>query len=159
MRRFSFNRRALLAQGVLATLLSTGCNEQTIRSQSPEDLDALESVKTPLVGDAAVPALLEPVRVEAVSMLSGLAGTGESPAPSSHRAEMLTEMQRRGVKEPNQFLASKNTALVLIRGHIRPGARKGDHFDIEVRVPNRSETTSLRGGWLMRSRLSDYRNL
>jgi len=34
-----------------------------------------------------------------------------------------------------------------------PGVQKGDPLDVEVRIPLRSETTSLRGGWLMQSRL------
>jgi flagellar basal body P-ring protein FlgI len=58
-------------------------------------------------------------------------------------------MQRRGVQNPNSVLASKNTALVLVRGYLRPGIQKGDVFDVEVRVPSRSETTSLRGGFLL----------
>jgi hypothetical protein len=46
--------------------------------------------------------------------------------------------------------------MVLVRGFLRPGIQKGDHFDVELRVPTRSECTSLRGGWLMETRLRQY---
>jgi Flagellar P-ring protein/HEAT repeats len=43
----------------------------------------------------------------------------------------------------------------LVRAYLRPGIQAGDTFDIEVRTPSRSETTSLRGGWLMETHLSE----
>jgi hypothetical protein len=46
--------------------------------------------------------------------------------------------------------------MVLVRGYLRPGIQKGDRFDIELRVPTRSECTSLRGGWLMETRLRQF---
>ena len=45
--------------------------------------------------------------------------------------------------------------MILVRGFIPPGAQKGDTFDVEVRVPHRTGTTSLEGGWLMQSRLRE----
>ena len=95
------------------------------------------------------------VKVEAVGLVTGLAGTGEDPAPSPQRAMLLHEMQTRGVANPNQVLATPSNAMVLVRGFLPPGAQKGDHFDLEVQVPSRSGTTSLRGGWLMESRLTE----
>jgi flagellar basal body P-ring protein FlgI len=59
------------------------------------------------------------------------------------------------VQNPNQLLASPTTALVLVRGFLPPGVKKGDKFDLEVQVPQRSETASLRGGWLMECRLTE----
>jgi flagellar basal body P-ring protein FlgI len=43
--------------------------------------------------------------------------------------------------------------MVLLRAYLPPGVQKGDPLDVDVSVPGRSETTSLRGGWLMLSRL------
>ena len=88
-------------------------------------------------------------------MVTGLANTGEDPAPSPQRAMLLHEMQTRGVANPNQVLANPANAMVLVRGFLPPGAQKGDHFDLEVQVPSRSGTTSLRGGLLMESRLTE----
>jgi flagellar basal body P-ring protein FlgI len=67
----------------------------------------------------------------------------------------LDEMNRRGVENPNEVLTSPNTALVLVRGFLRPGMQEGDHFDVEVRIPTGSETTSLRNGWVLPSRLTE----
>ncbi len=64
-------------------------------------------------------------------------------------------MQTRGVTEPNSILASGNTSLVMVQGVLRPGIQKGDNFDIEVRVPGQSETTSLRGGYLLETRMAE----
>ena len=64
-------------------------------------------------------------------------------------------MQTRGVANPNTVLASGNVSLVLVQGILRPGIQKGDHFDVEVRVPSQSETTSLRGGYLLETRLTE----
>lgn len=134
--------------GFSAILLLCGCsvwNPLSVRSQSPDPEDVPEP-STRLVGDLAVPYGLHPVVVEAVGFVSGLKGTGSDPQPSPQRSVIMREMQRRGVEKPNALLASPNTALVMVRGYMRPGVQKGDRFDLEVRVLNRSETTSLRGG-------------
>ena len=44
---------------------------------------------------------------------------------------------------------------MIVRGFLRPGIQKNDHFDVELRVKDRSETTSLRGGYLLETRLTD----
>ena len=58
-------------------------------------------------------------------------------------------MKARGVSKPNTILASGRVALVMVHGFLRPGLKKGDHFDVEVRVPAQAKTTSLRGGFLL----------
>lgn len=126
-----------------------GCSLWMTGSKTPV-LGGTAEVKTPrLVGDLAVPYGLHSIVVEAIGLVTGLNGTGSDPLPSPERQFLLAEMQRRGVQNPNTVLASKNTSLVLVRGYLRPGIQKGDVFDVEVRVPSRSETTSLRGGFLL----------
>ena len=102
-----------------------------------------------------MPANLEPVRVEAVGLVTGLHGTGSDPSPSPQRAALLEEMRTRGVANPNSVLASGDVALVMVQAILPAGVQKGDHFDVEVRVPSQSETTSLRGGYLLETRLSE----
>ncbi|MBN2476057.1 MAG: flagellar basal body P-ring protein FlgI [Pirellulales bacterium] len=138
-------------------VILAGCSSWdvlNVRSQSPDDLEA-DRVQTRLVGDLAVPYNMFPIRVEAVGLVTGLPGTGSDPAPSPQRAALLDEMQTRAVPNPNTVMASPNTALVLVRGVLRPGIQKGDRFDIEVRIPSRSDTTSLRGGHLLLCRLKE----
>jgi len=108
-----------------------------------------------LISNVAHPYGLGYIKLEAVSMATGLSGTGEDPAPSPQRAALMDEMSRREVENPKQMLASPETALVLVRGFLRPGIQAGDRFDIEVRTSSRSETTSLRGGHLLETRLSE----
>lgn len=129
-------------------------NSHTVRSQSPEE-PAADEGPARLVGDLAVPFGMFPVKVEAVGLISGLHGTGSDPEPSPQRGRLLDEMKKHDVKNPNALLASRNYSLVLVRAVLRPGIQKGDRFDVEVRIPSRSETTSLRGGYLLPTRLSD----
>lgn len=137
-------------------IISAGCSSLAIRSQSPEETS--ES-GPPLVGDRAVPFGMHPIRVEAVGLVTGLNGTGSDPGPSPERQALIDDMQARGVVNPQTLLASKKCSLVKVQGWLRPGIQKGDRFDIEVRVPGRSDTTSLRGGWLMETRLSEMQLL
>jgi flagellar basal body P-ring protein FlgI len=140
---------------VCSLLVLTGCAAPALRSQSPEDLsEALES-KARLIGDVARPFGDKHVKIESVAVVTGLDGTGEDPAPSPQRSAILHELQTIGVQNPHQFLASPSTALVLVRGFLPPGVQKGDKIDMEVQVPSRSETSSLRGGWLMETRLTE----
>ncbi len=146
----------LLASGT--TILSLGgCswfNGLTMRSQSPDEPEP-EKPHTRLVGDLAVPYGVQPVRVDAVGLVTGLHGTGSDPTPSPARAALLEEMQIRKVANPNSVLASGDVALVLLQGILRPGIQKGDHFDVELHVPDQTETTSLRGGYLLETRLTE----
>ena len=137
-------------------LMIFGCAGPALRSQSPEeDLDAIVESNTRLVGDVAKPYGNTYVKIESVALVTCLAGTGEDPAPSPQRSALLHELQTRGVQKPQQLIASSDTALVLVRGFLPPGVQKGDKFDLEVQVPSRSETESLRGGWLMETRLAE----
>lgn len=137
---------------IVALAWAAGCNGPAVRSQSPEEV-VDKSAGDDLVGDFAVPYQMNPLAVEAIGLVSGLAQTGSDPPPSPQRAHLVDEMRTRGVDSPNQLLATNNYSLVLVRGFLRPGIQKGDRFDIELRVPSQSESTSLRGGWLMETRL------
>ena len=64
-------------------------------------------------------------------------------------------MQIRGIANPDTVLASGDVSLVMVEAYLRPGIQKGDHFDIELRVPSQSDTTSLRGGYLLETRLAE----
>jgi flagellar basal body P-ring protein FlgI len=139
-----------------AALVLPGCTSWNLFPTHKAETALETAVEEPkLVGDLAVPFGLFPVRVEYVALVKGLHGAGSDPEPSPTRSIMMEEMKRRGVPNPNQWLASKDVSLVLVRGVMPPGTQKGDRFDVEVRVPPRSETTSLRGGYLLETRLSD----
>jgi flagellar basal body P-ring protein FlgI len=158
------NRRRIVLGWALVLVILGGCstwNPLATRSQSPEEKakerQKRRDTRGQLVGDVASPMGMFPVNIEAVGWVTGLHATGSDPEPSPQRAVLIEEMQRRGVENPNALLASHNASLVLVRGVLRPGIQKGDHFDVEVRVPGRSETTSLRGGYLLETRLTETR--
>jgi flagellar basal body P-ring protein FlgI len=139
-----------------ANSLLAGCSTWSLfSSDKPKESNETPDDQPHTVGDLAVPFGMFPVKLEAVGLVSGLHGTGSDPEPSPQRAMLIAEMQRRGVENPNQLLATRNFSLVLVRGFLRPGIQKGDHFDVELRIKDRSETTSLRGGYLLETHLSD----
>ena len=146
-------QRLLVLVGALTLAGCTPWMPWSVRSQSPEMEAPTDDAN--LVGDMAVPFGLFPVKVEAVGLVTGLRGTGSDPRPSPQRAALLAEMQVRGVKSPNTILASPDTGLVLVRGTLPPAIQKGDRFDVEVRIPGRDDTTSIRGGRLLEARLTE----
>jgi hypothetical protein len=129
------------------------------RSQSPDEDRAAARpstrVQTPLIGEKTTVAGLNPIVLHGVGLVVGLDGTGDDPPPSTYREMILAEMRRRGVKQPNAYLASPDTALVVVRAYLPPLVREGERFDVEVRVPENSQTTSLNGGWLLETYLSE----
>jgi flagellar basal body P-ring protein FlgI len=156
-RRTSIEHAARVTRSTLfALLVCCGCSGPILRPQSPEariDLPPMPDVK--YVSAYTHPYGMNFVKLEAVSLVTGLSGTGSDPPPSPQRATLLAEMNRREVENPNEVLASGNTSMVLVRMFLRPGAQKGDKVDVEVRVPSQSETTSIRNGWLLSTRLAE----
>lgn len=149
-------RREFLALG-LTTLC--GCTGSLIRGQSPEIDELVEEPEIDdgpdTVGDVTRPWGTRGQKVEAIALIKGLAGTGSDPPPGPQRQMLVDEMQARNVGSPNQLLASPTTSLVLVRAVLPPGVKKEDRIDVQVQIPARSETTSLRGGWLMQCRMRE----
>ncbi|MFW6124908.1 MAG: flagellar basal body P-ring protein FlgI [Pirellulales bacterium] len=144
------------AFGVALAVALVGCRQFEARSQAPESEPAADAdSRRRAIGDVANVVGLQPVAVEGVGLVVGLDGTGSDPPPSLWRTSLLEDMKRRKVNNPNAVLASPATSLVLVRGYLRPGVAKGDAFDVEVRVPHASQTTSVRGGWLLETYLSE----
>ena len=140
----------------IASCLWCGCTGPIFRPQSPEaSLDLPVTPEADLISKYTHAYGMNYVKIEAVSLATGLAGTGSDPPPTPQRAALLDEMNRREVENPNEVLTSPDTVLVLVRGFLRPGVQEGDHFDVEVRVPSNSETTSLRNGWVLPTRLTE----
>ncbi len=145
------SRRSILALG--AALLG-GCSTPLMRGQTPDIETAIEEeIRNPTVGDFAGAWGMNYVALESVGLVTGLPNTGSDPPPSVERNLLISEMQSHEVNKPNDILASATTSLVLVRAFLPPGVQKHENFDVEVRLPSRSETTSLRDGWLMKSRL------
>lgn len=150
----SFHSRRQFIAILGAAAFATGCTDSNLRLKNRGSLeDVLDEVS--LVGDVAVPFGGHAMEIEAVVLVGNLRGTGSDPAPSSERSVLISEMQRRDVHQPNHVLASPTTSLALVRARLRPGTIKGDRFDVDVFIPSRSETTSLRGGVVYEARLRE----
>ncbi len=148
------SRRDFLLCGGLLVL--AGCAGPAVRSQSPENAEmaAIEK-QVKLIEAVAVPFGMNYVRAEGPALVVGLKNTGSDPPPSPERAELVADMQARGVVSPNAVLASPATSLVWVETYLPPGAQKGDPLDIYLKVPPQNDTTSLDGGWLMATRLKE----
>ncbi|HLQ44655.1 MAG TPA: flagellar basal body P-ring protein FlgI, partial [Planctomycetaceae bacterium] len=154
-----------------------GCQKfKLLRSQSPETQDEEEAggekkndpdksknddkefetkVETPMVGDYTAFAGLNMVVLEGVGLVVGLDRTGGDPPPSIYREALLIDMRKRDIRDPESLLRSPNTALVRVRAYLPPLVRKGEAFDVEVSVVDGDTTTSLNGGWLLETDLSE----
>ena len=106
-----------------------------------------------LIREATASQGLQPIEVDGVGLVKGLPGTGGPPDPSVYRDQLLDEMKRHDIVDPNHYLELSETALVRVRASIPPGARRGDPIDVRVLAPKESRATDLHGGWLLDTRL------
>ncbi|MCA9039653.1 MAG: flagellar basal body P-ring protein FlgI [Planctomycetaceae bacterium] len=118
-----------------------------------DDLDT--TLHTPMVGEYTRIGGNTAVRVYGIGLVVGLKGTGDDPPISTQRTYLKREMALKGVKDANRILRSPNTTLVEVKGMLPPLVQKGDLFDVEVYIPGSSEATSLNGGWLLETYLTE----
>jgi flagellar basal body P-ring protein FlgI len=150
-------RRLFLAMGLYGL---SGCAAPLFRGQTPElEIGGEGEKKAELVGDYTRPRGLTWTKLESIALVTNLDNTGSDPPPDEQRQLLIAEMQSHDVRQADKILASPTTSMVLVRTLLPPGVQKGDLLDVEVRVPPRSETTSLRGGWLMQTRLRQMETL
>ncbi|MDO4857523.1 MAG: flagellar basal body P-ring protein FlgI [Thermoguttaceae bacterium] len=153
-RRSSIHNIAFLVLliGLISTIgVFSGCKNFNSGNNIPTDEEpkGKKITKAFFIGDTAVPEGTGPIEISSVSMAANLAGTGSDPPESTQRTMLLREMASRNVPHPAKVLADPSTSLVIVTGYLAPGVKKGDRFDVEVSLPPDSETTSLRGGYLM----------
>jgi flagellar basal body P-ring protein FlgI len=145
-------RRHFLSSTMILAL--AGCQEFKLRSQNPDD-DDLKPPETQFIKDQVTVSGLNTITIEAVGLVTNLDGTGGDPPPSMYRTMLVNDMRKRGVANPNTVLQDPKKALVLIRAAVPPVIEVGEHFDVEVVLPENTEATSLKGGWLMDAPLSE----
>ena len=147
--------RTVVSTLLVLLSLTVGCTSPVVRSQTPDTEPIIEERTTTTVGDMAQIWGMRPMMIEGLALTTNLDNTGSDPPANSQRRILVDDMKRRGVDKPNTLLSLPSTSLVIIRAKIPPGLRKGDRLDVEVLTPSRSETESLRNGWLMQSRLQE----
>ena len=155
----------LALSAVLLCLLALplGCNLLPGKGEKDSNTKLQELMKVPklpdLIREATMIQGLQPIQVIGVGVVNGLPNTGGPANPSQFRDELLEEMKRRDIKDPNHFLELNNTALVRIQATIPAGARRNDPVDLIVRAPNESVVSDLNDGWLLDTRLRQQRFL
>ena len=145
---FGFSLALVLCAGTV--LSSIGCKNIINRGQSPDSTGmkfTADLNETRYIGKVALPYGLSYTKVEGIGLATQLDGTGSNPRPGGRREHLENEIKSHGVEEADKLLAEKNNSLVLVKGFIPPGARKGDRFDLYVIVPPKSDTESLEHGF------------
>ncbi len=160
MLRQTFALHSLLCCLLFAGLV--GCQQMNLfRFQSPEEEveeDSLSRVlkeeqkagRRSLVGEYTTISGNRMVVLEGVGLVTQLDGTGGDSPSTQHRKSLLDEMRRRQIDNPNEILRSPYTAMVVVRAYLPSLVGKDEHIDVEVRLPDGTEATSLAGGWLMK---------
>lgn len=148
----------------LGLLIFGGCSELNLFRLQNADKDKDEekndrSKETVMVGDYATVSGNTWIAIHGVGFVTGLNNTGEDPAPSPFRTQLETEMKKRGISNYREQLQSPTTALVLLTAYLPVDIRKGDSFDVEVRLPPNTEASSLAGGWLLPAELTEQANI
>lgn len=155
-----FPRRTAL----LMLLGLSGCNVMSgwrNEEETNEQLGKLLAVPEmpDLVRQAAVAHGLTFVSVEGVAAINRLPGTGGSVPPSPLRNDLIDEMKKHEVSDPELFLERPETALVRVQAIIPPAVRRGDPIDLRVISPPQTGAVDLHGGWLMDTRLRQQQTL
>jgi Flagellar P-ring protein len=137
-----------------------GSNKKKASKDKDDDTGELDEydarAKVPLVGELTQVAGGYWIRLEGAGLVVDLNSTGEDPPPSEARHAVLEDLKRRGIPNPNKILKLPNVTVVLVTGYVPALIRKGDHFDIEVRLPQGSKVKSLNGGRLMPCYLREH---
>lgn len=148
MLHFETNRRnALVAIAGAAMIAGADKPGPKMTSAMPKANDT--------VGDWAIVIGKQTQKVEGVGLVVGLNGTGSDPEAGVFREELLNQMRKANVDSPASILASPNTSLVIVRATIPAGISPADPLDVSVELTPNSGTTSLEGGYLMRTTLRE----
>jgi len=138
----------------------------------------VEAGTNPLAGSAAyrdtIGALtytqgLAGMRVRGYGLVVGLGKNGSANCPRRVRDQLVQALYKhhkfssgvvgeRGIS-PEQMVDDVDTAVVLVRGSIPPGAVPGTRFDVSVSALPGTQTVSLRGGRLYTADLELFRRV
>ncbi len=156
-RRTFLTCTATVAVGGL--LWTTGCNRLIQRSQSPDDDITQLKDKSPAgpkyISETCGLWGMDYVKIEGIGLAMNLDGTGSPAKPGSFRDHLIDELKthKDRISDPHNLAKSKNTEMVIVKGYVPPGARKGDLFDVEIKIVPNMEGTSLDDGQIFRTRL------
>jgi hypothetical protein len=158
----------------VSLILAVGC---TVTEPSNRMLDyGVSPEAASLVGSAAFRDTigsytfwdgLAPMPVRGYGLVVGLGKNGSTTCPPAVRDSLVQSMlKQQGAAggrvdltqiRPEQLIADPDTAVVIVRGEVPPGAVAGTRFDVGVVAVPGTQTRSLRGGRLFTSELEVFR--
>ncbi|RPI81260.1 MAG: hypothetical protein EHM42_10920, partial [Planctomycetaceae bacterium] len=145
----------LLAGALVGTGLA-GCQKLSLRAQNADvEEEEVQPKNLTFIGDQVAVTGLHSIQIEAVGLVVNLDSTGGDSPPSMYRRMLVEDMHKRGVRSPNAILEDVTKTLVVVRADLPPTIRVGERFDIFVAIPESSEATSLRGGYLLDTGLAE----
>ena len=130
----------------LMLILFAGCEQpERIEDKSITIIDAETTI-----GSLSELFSFDTIAVEGYGLVGGLKGTGSAQCPPDIRAylEKYILKQLPNVKNIRNFIDSKNTAVVLIRGFMPTSLLKNEKFDLLVTALPQTQTSSLEAGQL-----------
>lgn len=162
-----------LSMAMMAVLSHTGC---IWLKESPQKLElGVEERLGPLaksaayrdtIGSKTVYQGMAPMRVRGYGLVVGLGNNGSSDCPRPVYDRLIEALYKQhsfsssvvGSRtiSPERLIRDEDTAVVLVRGEIPPGAVAGSRFDVGVMAWPGTQTKSLRGGRLYTSDLHIY---
>jgi Flagellar basal-body P-ring protein len=156
-------RRIALLLPLLFATFGLGCSEMNLAKPFASREEAMEkerqkNVRAAMRGDGGHSKLIGDyvkigdngyIKVQGVGLVDRLDGTGEDPPASPLRTMLLEDLRQNDVRDPQRYISSPNTALVVVTAYIPPICKKGEKIDVEVTLPDGTEAVSLAGGWLM----------
>lgn len=151
----------------LCCLLLTGCVDPQKQQMIAEENEKARDLDVRLVGDIVDVGNGGPMQVDGVGLVTGLNGTGHCPAGYYRTLLEQYLLKHTGTKggeiahvardvKVRQILDDPANALVIVTGYIPPGAHRGERFDVNIKLPPASRTTSLAGGYLQLCPLRVY---
>lgn len=153
----------LLIAASVAAISLAACSSKAPREVKASDAPVARDVPEFLRGTIGSETILrgsEPILVSGLGLVVGLNGTGGGELPPNIATTMERELALNGVGKggpaggqmegvtPQEFLRSKNVAVVIVEARLSPGSPEGSPFDVFVRTLPGSSVTSLEGGRL-----------
>ncbi len=140
-------------------LTSYGCSEK--KEAQPES--SREQITRDTVSSLCELTGYAPLRVSGYSLVLGLSDTGSSECDPLRKKYLIKEIGALkaqnvltgyyGSLSAEDIISDKTTSVVLVTGTVPAGAPKGELFDVKVVPLSYTQTTSLQGGYLMRTQL------
>mgnify|MGYP001824100597 CR=1 FL=1 len=153
-------REAILLGIPLAHSMSgflSGCSLLPGKNSDSEESGMAKLLAPPeppeLIREAASTRGLDPIRISGVGLINSLPGSGGPADPSPSRDQLIDEMRRNDVKDPNEILELASNAIVLVTATVPACAQRGDTIDLKVDSPQGSNASDLHGGWLLDTRM------